>query len=901
MKFRQNFKRNILTLILFAGIVTIVYRKMITSDSLALISDGVGYYVSKLFFIESIKAGEFPFWDPYTVIGTPFLADIQNTVLSPFNILFFFFDSVMAFNLMYIIFMIIAGFFMYLLIYELTEKYCVSIITGFLLAFATMMSGRRMEHTTIVATIAFFPVIIYYLEKYRRSGKELWLILSSVTMAVQFICGFTQIVLYFDMAVFVYLIYVFSDRKIKIKEALIIMTKWIGAYILLMAVQLLPTLRIMLQSGRNEMVWEGFSVLAYDLRILLMMIFPNIYENSFAAFGDYFSSGVDIEIYIGVICLIYIIYEIMYNRKESKVKVVLGIALAAFIYGMIPHIPILGKVVFHIPILNSFRVCGRSLPIFVFFSIMLTGMGMAHIDNSESVRKMKKINLAVLGVIAVVLLFLRCFLSQTILMQGEYNEYFNDSVQGVQVALALCLINVLGLFVCLKVNNEYISKGIAVFLGVIMVVDVMRFSVIIDDTMDSVDSKLDVGVSEQVKELIDQDTSNHYRSFAAMDTTEEFYSQNLKIAKVNRARSTHNKMYNSYLTFLDEKLAYWGIKEIAYYPETINAVKNNIGLISMLGIHYIFDEGDHDLNTKVIDESAQYELEYDTEEVVFQDGGGLLLYAVPADWIQENTTYLVTVVIPSDIPELFYADLYNAQYDDPKQNGYFAKTEDNVLQTIISTEEIPNEEVYFRLIASSEMPIDVSQLKVETIHAENRLEEIIVSDSDIDVYCNPQARQIIYIPEYVAEKNDWGSSWQEDGLYDIATVSYVSDIGIGMDLTGINSEVRNITEKRNSVAATIFSEGDVFVNHAQLSYPGWKAYVDGEEVKLYTVNNLIQGIKVPAGEHQVEFKYEPDDFKIGLVITLFGIALCCAWSIDAVRKYNKDALVRQGMKQSEKS
>ncbi|KPL78656.1 hypothetical protein ADN00_05200 [Ornatilinea apprima] len=39
--------------------------------------------------------------------------------------------------------------------------------------------------------------------------------------------------------------------------------------------------------------------------------------------------------------------------------------------------------------------------------------------------------------------------------------------------------------------------------------------------------------------------------------------------------------------------------------------------------------------------------------------------------------------------------------------------------------------------------------------------------------------------------------------------------------------------------------------------PGWKAYIDGNETELLRVNCALQGVIVPAGEHIIEFIYQP--------------------------------------------
>jgi hypothetical protein len=56
-------------------------------------------------------------------------------------------------------------------------------------------------------------------------------------------------------------------------------------------------------------------------------------------------------------------------------------------------------------------------------------------------------------------------------------------------------------------------------------------------------------------------------------------------------------------------------------------------------------------------------------------------------------------------------------------------------------------------------------------------------------------------------------------------------------------------------------------------YPGWKARVDGKERKILRANYLFRGVELPAGNHKVEFIYDPESFKVGLAISLFTIGL----------------------------
>lgn len=47
-------------------------------------------------------------------------------------------------------------------------------------------------------------------------------------------------------------------------------------------------------------------------------------------------------------------------------------------------------------------------------------------------------------------------------------------------------------------------------------------------------------------------------------------------------------------------------------------------------------------------------------------------------------------------------------------------------------------------------------------------------------------------------------------------------------------------------------------------YPGWKAYVDGMETKIYKTNYIMRGVYLPKGPHKVEFIFDPWPYKVGL-------------------------------------
>jgi hypothetical protein len=73
---------------------------------------------------------------------------------------------------------------------------------------------------------------------------------------------------------------------------------------------------------------------------------------------------------------------------------------------------------------------------------------------------------------------------------------------------------------------------------------------------------------------------------------------------------------------------------------------------------------------------------------------------------------------------------------------------------------------------------------------------------------------------------------------------------------------------------------------------GWKAILDGKEVPFIRVDYILRGMVLPAGNHSLEFRFEPKSFYIGEKISLFAssliILLIVAWIIYNGRKWIKN-------------
>lgn len=82
-----------------------------------------------------------------------------------------------------------------------------------------------------------------------------------------------------------------------------------------------------------------------------------------------------------------------------------------------------------------------------------------------------------------------------------------------------------------------------------------------------------------------------------------------------------------------------------------------------------------------------------------------------------------------------------------------------------------------------------------------------------------------------------------------------------------------IAYEPNRVVLETVSDENAMLFISDNFYPGWKAFVDNNETKIYRANYSFRGIVVPEGKHTVLFIYKPLLFSIGLYTTFFSLVV----------------------------
>ena len=82
--------------------------------------------------------------------------------------------------------------------------------------------------------------------------------------------------------------------------------------------------------------------------------------------------------------------------------------------------------------------------------------------------------------------------------------------------------------------------------------------------------------------------------------------------------------------------------------------------------------------------------------------------------------------------------------------------------------------------------------------------------------------------------------------------------------------------KTNHVTYQSENSADGFGVFSEVWYRGnrdWKAYIDGQYVDHVRANYILRAMKIPAGSHKIEFKFQPVIFATAGMLTNIGSAL----------------------------
>ena len=871
----------------------IIYYQNILQQESIVSGDGLINFYSFSYLRNLLKTGEFSLWNPYLAGGMPQGITVGAPGIYPLNWLTALVPILMQLPFYFGVHLAMGSGFLYNYLRKISCSQLVSAAVSIMYVFTVHMGGARKEHVALIVTALYLPVIFYFAEQYLRERKLKWLFCCSAAMALQFLGGFLQYVIYADIVVFFYLLTSGISRKIPIVKMLKHGVVWLLSYFGMIMGVVLGTIQFLLLLSENsgeKMTLEVFSSLSLHPIKLLMSIFPEIFGSDvwggLSAQGNY-SSGMDAELLLGaaVICIILASFSLW--RKNFYCRFMAGTFFATLLYACLGQFPILAKIAYHIPILNMFRVPSRTLFLFTFAELVLAALSLEALWKEKGYRTvLHYIHLIVITGCAIVFILYR--------MDVLPCDEKLPAEQVFFVPLALFSVYLLvfygvSFFNQKKVLSDKTAKtGIVVIAVVTMIVQVMPYyAFAYIKPMESIIGLPDEFVNEVGTGKI----------WSPDQSCQEIISNSAVAYPVQGLNSYTNLnlpyLYQYVASATSAPMNYSGLYKGFSNVSNVLSTKND--LISMLGVKYLLlsPEVDAEACTNVQTIGIENNL-ISAEGIELLPGADYQIAAWSVE-LEPNSYYEVEVKLSSEAEDArFYVDFAADGYDNAEQEHQFVLNKgSHSYHTLLFTGDCGGiSNIQFRIVALTMEPIQIESVRVDKVTVMEEQQYKLKSTGDYNIYENLNAKELFYTPRQVApiSEEERTQLYTQTEKYDILNTSYLTDVDKAHDFSQVQTEVRDIELHNNYATAEVTADGDCFLNFSQTYYPGWKAYVDGQETEVYMVNGIIQGIFVPEGTHTVEFRFVPTIFYIGLAVSGLTIVACVSYSIYEQKKYGRKSV-----------
>jgi hypothetical protein len=349
----------------------------------------------KHFLAKCWNQGQLPLWNSRLFCGAPFLADIQSGVFYPLSIIFYLLPMPYAFNVLVISHYILASCF----VYALLRHWKCSIPAASLAALCFTMGGYLVSTANVLNNLqsaVWLPVVFLCFEKSRSRHALFYRLLVAIFLAIQFLAGEPQLLLFTLILLFAYNLIVnqqtgWFQHLSKTSAAL----ACIGAVsVALVMVQLLPTWEMF----RNSIRASGFTfqeATRHSLNPLavLQLFGPapfDIYQCGNKPFPWLLSH------YFGSICLICATTAIVFAR-DNRVRFWTACLFISVLFAFGKHTPLFLLIYKTIPFFKAFRFPEKFMFIFAYAMAFLSAFGFDFIlERRASARKMTMAILALL-------------------------------------------------------------------------------------------------------------------------------------------------------------------------------------------------------------------------------------------------------------------------------------------------------------------------------------------------------------------------------------------------------------------------------------------------------------------------------------------------------------------------
>jgi len=368
---------------------------------------------NKYFLSTTLKEGQWPLWNPYIGNGFPTLSEGQiGTFYLPNLLLFRFLPFPYAYNIN----LALAFFLSCLGIFLFLKRLNFSMISATFGALVFTFSGyfsTHLAYLNLIQATSLLPLIFYSFYLFYRKSKLSFSILIAFLLSQQILTGHFYTVFITLIGVAIFWVILFSTSKkyndltfAAKRGGILLFTLFLT--LLLSSIQLLPTIELLMASGRiNGLDFDTVTSYPYPLKHLMSFINPYFFGNP--AIGTYPSLSSnwgffgENTAYIGILPLFLALASLLYFR-EKIVKIGLFMLIISLLLVLGKNSPL--YFIFSFPIFNFFTVPPKFL-LLTLFSLTLLSAYMFE----KVIRKINTIRCIFIGTLFLLVLLDEYFFS----------------------------------------------------------------------------------------------------------------------------------------------------------------------------------------------------------------------------------------------------------------------------------------------------------------------------------------------------------------------------------------------------------------------------------------------------------------------------------------------------------
>jgi hypothetical protein len=163
--------------------------------------------------------------------------------------------------------------------------------------------------------------------------------------------------------------------------------------------------------------------------------------------------------------------------------------------------------------------------------------------------------------------------------------------------------------------------------------------------------------------------------------------------------------------------------------------------------------------------------------------------------------------------------------------------------------------------------------------ADGDIVPVFDQDPQINIYLNQNTLapvQFVGQAEVVANHD---AAWEAIHAEDFdPSVQVILEGGRPLD-TQPTSNLAILQYDLHTVTIAVDTDQPGYLVLSDAYYPGWRATVDGQPEVIQQANYAFRAVYVPAGQHTVQFVFDPAIWKIGLAVSGITVLVLIAWAV----------------------